>query len=104
MPRVNYTLERQDGLVVVKFVIEGGVIVPEELDDAVNELAKLLAPEKYGDKLVIVSGRGPIWLYGALLHYLHPFKAVAFYDPRLNGGVVVQSHVEEYRVGQVIPL
>jgi CRISPR-associated protein Csx3 len=53
---------------------------------------------------VIVSGRAPIWLYGHIMHLLHPTPWVACFDPRMDAGVVVASHSPEARVGQVIPV
>lgn len=53
---------------------------------------------------VVLSGRGPIWLYAYLTHYYHPTAWVATYDPRLSGAVVVQSHHPDYNVGDVIPI
>ena len=50
---------------------------------------------------VIISGRGPIWLYGYLIHELHPTAWVACHDPRL-GAVVVATHSRQTHVGQVI--
>ena len=52
---------------------------------------------------VILDGRGPIWLYGYLIHELHPTAWVACHDPRL-GAVVVATHVKGVAVGQVIRL
>lgn len=52
---------------------------------------------------VILSGRAPIWLYGYLVHELHPTAWVACYDPRL-GAVVVSTHSHQTRIGQVLPL
>jgi CRISPR-associated protein Csx3 len=53
---------------------------------------------------VVISGRAPIWLYGHLVHRLHPTPWVACFDPRMDAGVVVASHSAEARVGQVIPV
>ena len=53
---------------------------------------------------VVISGRAPIWLYGHLVHRLHPTPWVACFDPRMDAGVVVASHCPEARVGQVIPV
>jgi CRISPR-associated protein Csx3 len=50
---------------------------------------------------VIISGRGPIWLYAYLVHELHPTAWVACYDPRL-GAVVVATHSDLVRIGDVI--
>jgi CRISPR-associated protein Csx3 len=51
----------------------------------------------------VVVGRAPIWRYGMALHRLHasPAAAIAFYDPRL-GAVVVETHSQEWQVGQVV--
>lgn len=48
-------------------------------------------------------GRGPIWLYGFLVHFYHPTVWVATYDPRLGGAVVVESHSPGVEPGDVIP-
>lgn len=54
---------------------------------------------------VIFSGRGPVWLYGYLVHQAHPFAWVGIYDPRLRAAVVVESHVPRApRAGDLIPL
>jgi len=53
-------------------------------------------------KGIVISGRGPIWLFGTLIHEFHPAKWVACFDPRLGGGVVVQSHDPEVKVGDVV--
>jgi len=58
----------------------------------------------FAHKGVILSGRGPIWLYCYLCHFYHPTKFVATYDPRLQGAVVVESHGSEYKVGDIIPV
>lgn len=52
---------------------------------------------------VVINGRAPIWLYGYLIHELHPTAWVACNDPRL-GAVVVATHSKTVKIGQVIPL
>lgn len=54
--------------------------------------------------IVVVSGRAPIWRFGRALHRLHgsPAGAVAIFDPRLAGGVVVMSHVPDLAEGDVV--
>lgn len=73
-----------------------------------NDLKSLCPPdpirENFAHKGVVLSGRGPIWLYCFLTHFYHPTKFVATYDPRLKGAVVVESHGSDYRVGDVIPI
>ena len=60
---------------------------------------------KAGGEGLVISGRGPIWLYGVILHkYMHTFAYIAVYDPELGGAVVVVSHLRSVRVGTVIPL
>ena len=53
--------------------------------------------------LVVVEGSAPIWRYGMVQHLLHasPAAAIAFYDPRL-GAVIVASHSQKWKVGQVV--
>lgn len=83
------------GVEAVKLEFElDGPIEPQEFVMVGNA-------HKLYDKLVIVSGRGPIWLYGLLLHELHPCKVVAFNDPRL-GYVIVQSHCKEFKETEII--
>ncbi len=54
---------------------------------------------------ILISGRGPVWLYGFLTHLAHPFKWVAIHDPRLGGAVVVERHsADAPAVGSLIPL
>ncbi|MBE9138823.1 CRISPR-associated protein Csx3 [Nodosilinea sp. LEGE 07088] len=52
---------------------------------------------------VVISGRGPVWLYAYLVHELHPTAWVACHDPRL-GAIVVTTHSQQVRIGQVIAL
>jgi CRISPR-associated Csx3 family protein len=63
-----------------------------------------LVKENLANKGVVLNGRAPIWLYGFLIHFYHPTKFVAVYDPRINGAVIVQSHSPEYSVGTLIEL
>jgi len=74
--------------VLVEFQIKG-ILDPVEL----KRLNPPEVPAKHG---IILSGRGPVWLYGFLVHYYHPSCFVAVYDPRL-GAVVVESHVRKHR-------
>lgn len=68
-------------------------ITPEDLPQIIQEFEKKLTSVKRS-KGIIISGRGPIWLYATLVHYLHPFLWIATYDPRLDGGVVVATHTQ----------
>ena len=93
---INFEVKENENNIVVEFNLTSGVITPEELK-------KVNPPQVKGDKIVVISGRGPIWLYGYLAHFYHYCMGVAFYDPRLNGGVVVQSHTPNVFPGDIIP-
>ncbi|MEM3490042.1 MAG: CRISPR-associated ring nuclease Crn3/Csx3 [Nitrososphaerota archaeon] len=49
-------------------------------------------------KPLIISGRGPQWLYAFLAHHYHFARILATYEPRANMGVVISS-VNEKDVG-----
>lgn len=52
---------------------------------------------------IVIEGRGPIWLYGYLVHECHAAAWVGCYDPRL-GAIVVSTHTPKINVGQVFKL
>ena len=64
-------------------------------------LEKLNPPKVNSAKGVILSGRGPIWLYCYLVHHYHPTRFIATYDPRI-GAVVVESHTQDHKIGEII--
>jgi len=66
----------------------------------------IISPPQLPDptKGVVLSGRGPIWLYAYLLHHYHPVPFLAVFDPRLAGAVVVASHHPDAKVGDIIRL
>jgi len=67
------------------------------------EILKVMKPPQVDTtKGVLLSGRGPIWLYGALVHHYHPTKFVMVYEPRGDVGVIVQSHSPDHFVGDTI--
>ena len=79
---------------LLTFEIEGGITDPKEVFS--TPLPDV--PQNMG---VILSGRGPIWLYARLLHHFHPARWVAIHDPRI-GYIVVQSHVKERYEGEIL--
>jgi len=87
-------------------VKEGGnyTLVYFELESSITPdiLKKANPPKVECTKGVVLSGRAPIWLYCYLVHHYHPTKFIATYDPRVGGAVVVESHVRELEVGEVI--
>ncbi|MCF6095780.1 CRISPR-associated ring nuclease Crn3/Csx3 [Thermovorax subterraneus] len=69
-----------------------------------ESLRNLEPPKVYTTKGIIISLRGPIWLYCYLTHYYHITPFIATFDPRLGGGVVVESHNSKVKPGDVIRL
>jgi CRISPR-associated protein Csx3 len=74
--------------ILLSFEIEGGIISPEELPSVVDSIDSLRVIPQMG---IVLSGRGPIWLYAAMIHRLHVTRWVAVHDPRL-GAVVASAH------------
>lgn len=97
---IHFTKKSSDQIEIIKFHFDPD-IKPSDL--------KSLSPpdsvkEGFAHKGVVLSGRGPIWLYGFLIHFYHPTKFVATYDPRLQGAVIVESHDSNFKVGDVVPV
>ena len=97
-PLVSVRVEDRLNMEFVEFRLSRP-IEPSELRDVVEEITKNM---KYRP-VVLLSGRGPIWLYGALIHEIvHMVKAVGVYDPKVQGWVIVASHDRTKRVGDVL--
>ena len=74
-------------------------INPKEVNDILAEMEPRI-PHR---RLLIVSGRMPIWLAAAISHHFaHLNRYVAFYDPKLEGAVVVSSHGSAWHTGDVV--
>lgn len=74
-----------------------GIIAPEDLKG-------LQLPSTIDFKQgVVIEGKGPIWLYGYLVHECHPAAWVGCYDTRL-GAVVVSTHTHAVHLSQVLPI
>lgn len=83
------------------FTIEDDILGPEDLPYC-SLPAEVLDRQHLG---LIISGRGPVWLYARLVHEAHPFAWVATADPRLQGAVVVTRHRKDSPpIGSIIPL
>lgn len=98
--RIEFTVDLREKFGVLKFNLADS-ITPKDLRDLIPDNAK---NELFSGKGIILSGKGPIWLYGYLVHYYHATQWVATYDPRLDGAVVVESHVTDVSVGDIIKL
>jgi CRISPR-associated protein Csx3 len=94
MDEVRFSTRERDEYTLVYFELD--IIRPEAL--------KSLKPPKVNSaKGVVLSGRGPIWLYCYLVHHYHPTRFIAVYDPRM-GAVIVESHWPSYNVGDIIKI
>ena len=86
---------------LLEFTIGGdGNISPDELPTIIDQIDGTVD----GTKGVIISGRGPVWLFGALLHHLHVTRWSATFDPRQGAVVVASHHPKAPNVGQVLSL
>ncbi|MEM1659453.1 MAG: CRISPR-associated ring nuclease Crn3/Csx3 [Candidatus Jordarchaeales archaeon] len=88
--------------VLLEITLTTDVLTPQQLQLLLRRVSEALPVHLYGSAAVIISGRLPVWAFSAITHLLHPFAAVATFDPRLRGGVIVASHVPDLRVGDVI--
>jgi len=69
---------------LLEFEIEGQLMEPEELAD-------LDPPKLDPSKPIVISGRGPHWLYQFFVHHYHFCRLLATFEPRLGKGIVVES-------------
>jgi len=94
MTKIKFNIKESDKWNVLLFELEN-ILSPKDL-------RSISPPRLPGTKGVILSGRGPIWLYCFLAHHYHPTKFIATYDPREGGAVVVETYTEEYKIGDII--
>jgi CRISPR-associated protein Csx3 len=88
----------EGGATLLEFEIPGGICEPADL-------ATFNPPEVPGTGGVVISGRGPVWLYAALAHHYHTTQWVGTFDPRLGGAVVTSRHSRTAPpVGSVVAL
>lgn len=97
---IQWTVTQHEGFALAQFSYQG------LLDHAALGAIELPAElEPRTDAGIVFSGKGPVWLYGHLVHLAHKFAWVATYEPRLCAGVVVQSHVPDGpAAGEVVPV
>ena len=97
---VEFKIEKKRKFYVIHFELK------KEISPA--DLKRITPPDavenKFSSKGVILSGRAPIWFYGFLIHFYHPTKFIAVYEPRLNKAVVVETHTSKYKVGDLIKI
>jgi CRISPR-associated protein Csx3 len=86
---------------LLEFTIGGdGTLDPSELPTVMNQIEGCID----GTKGVVISGRGPVWLFGALLHQLHVTRWSATFDPRQGAVVVASHHPAAPKPGTVLPI
>ncbi len=93
---ISFDVDERDFYSVITFTLNVEALAP-------SALADINPPSVNFKKGVVISGRGPIWLYGFLTHIYHPAKFTATHDPRL-GAVVNATHTPEVTVGQILPM
>lgn len=98
MEILKYNIKKNESYALFEFDLERS-LEPSDL-----KKIRLPDPVKEGisNKIIILSGRGPIWLYAFMVHHFHPCKAIAIFDPRLDGAVVVESHDKKINIGDLI--
>lgn len=78
----------------IEITNDNGIIMPADLKGL------KLPPGIDFTQGIVIEGKGPIWLYGYLVHECHPAAWVGCYDPRL-GIVVVSTHTHEVSISEV---
>jgi len=93
-----------DGVKFKMIMREEYTVVHFELQHVISpEVLKKLTPPKVDNKKgVVLSGRGPVWLYCFLTHFYHPTKFIAVYDPRIGRGIIVETHTPSFAVGDTV--
>ena len=98
---IQFNIDQQPTFCKIEFCLDNGIIQTEDLQ---NLLPPDAVQNQFAHKGVVLSGRGPVWLYGFLIHYYHPTLWVATHDPRLQAAVVVATHDPSTKVGDLILL
>jgi CRISPR-associated Csx3 family protein len=89
-------------IITLTKISDGGNLVPADAKKIAARLAEIVVDAAQSG--IVLSGRMPIWAMAAACHAAHPAAWVATFDPRLGGGVVVQSHIPDHQVGDIVPL
>lgn len=91
-------LDKEDyTFIIIESDSKDGIFVTEELSN-------INSPCQRFNKGIILSGKAPIWVYAALVHYFHPTAWLAIYDPGLNSAVVVMTSTRGVAPGDLIPV
>jgi len=95
---IEFEVDKREDYSVLNFSIAGdGILSPSDLNN--------IQLPKIENKGVIISGRGPVWLFCYLTNELFPESVswIATYDPRLSGAVVVARYEKSApAIGEII--
>lgn len=73
----------------------------EDLPKAVDSVFKHFSSNRV--ELIRITGRGPIWLYSAIVHAVaHLSKAVGVYSAVDGAYIIVVSHDPKYKIGEKV--
>ena len=86
---LTWTVRNESNYTFIEFSIKGELIRYQEL----NTIS--LPPNLDRRRGLVISGKGPVWLYAFLVHLAHEFAWVAVNDPRLGGGITVMNHLPD---------
>lgn len=76
---------------------------PEIVKDADATMSRLKSEALKGGKLILLNGPASLAVVATITHHVaHLYGAVAVFDPKLGGYVVVISHDPGFRVGDVL--
>ena len=97
---VKFNIKRKRSFYIICFELQKEI--------SPRDLRKIKPPDpvenKISSKGIILSGRAPIWFYGFLIHFYHPTKFIAVYEPRIDKAIIVETHSAGYKVGDVIKI
>lgn len=78
---------------IIEFSLKRPVAPGPEAKELVKIFKAFVKEFMPDHEITVVSGRGPIWFYGMIAHELvHVTKALAFFDPKLEGAVLIATH------------
>ena len=98
---LTWRVDSQPLYSVCSFDLGGELLTPRDLGH-ITLPPEISAHRHLG---LVLSGRGPVWLYAHLSHLTHDFAWLGIHDPRLQGAVVVARHrADAPRLGQIVPL
>lgn len=99
---ISFITEPRETFVIIKVIC--GIIKPDILKTIDPPNAVMCG---FSEKGVVLRGGKegfPMWLCGFLVHFYHPTRFVAVYDPRIPGAIVVEDHFGTYSVGDIIEI